>query len=87
MYIHIFLVNGFSISLFLALNAKGGEINRPKQKDRTTTLFSKTFFPIWNHLQKPSWQLRGELFQGGFYLAKGKAFEKGGESFKNLKML
>jgi hypothetical protein len=28
-------------------------------------------------LHKPSWQLRGELFQGGFYLAKGKAFEKG----------
>jgi hypothetical protein len=31
------------ISLFLALNAKGGEINRPKQKDRTTTLFSENF--------------------------------------------
>jgi hypothetical protein len=28
----------------LALNAKGGEINRPKQKDRTTTLFSKLYF-------------------------------------------
>jgi hypothetical protein len=34
------------------------------------------------HLQKPSWQPRGELFQGTFYLAKGKAFEKGGEFFK-----
>jgi hypothetical protein len=30
--------------LFLALNAKGGEINRPKQKDRTTTLFSENCF-------------------------------------------
>jgi hypothetical protein len=30
----------------LALNANGGEINRPKQKDRTTTLFSKNFFRI-----------------------------------------
>jgi hypothetical protein len=42
----------------LALNAKGGEINRPKQKDRTTTLFSKNFFKkgeeINRHLQKPS---------------------------------
>jgi hypothetical protein len=28
--------------LFLALNAKWGEINRPKQKDRTTTLFFKS---------------------------------------------
>jgi hypothetical protein len=32
--------------LFLALNAKGGEINRPKQKDCTTTLFSENFFKI-----------------------------------------
>jgi hypothetical protein len=46
---HVFTFISFSfislsISLFLALNAKGGEINRPKQKDRTTTLFSKNFF-------------------------------------------
>jgi hypothetical protein len=27
----------------LALNAKGGEINRPKQKDRTTALFFENF--------------------------------------------
>jgi hypothetical protein len=43
---HIFLAKGLSISLFLALNAKGGEINRPKQKDHITTLFSKNFFQI-----------------------------------------
>jgi hypothetical protein len=30
--------------LFLALNAKGGESNGSKQKDRTTTLFSKKLF-------------------------------------------
>jgi hypothetical protein len=30
--------------LFLELNANGGEINRPKQKDSTTTLFSENFF-------------------------------------------
>jgi hypothetical protein len=51
----------------LTLNAKGGEINRPKKKDRTTTLFSKNFFQKGGennrHLQKPSWQLRGELLQ------------------------
>jgi hypothetical protein len=49
----------------LALNAKVGEIIGPKQKDRTTTLFSKNFFKqkggeinkkveINRHLQKPS---------------------------------
>jgi hypothetical protein len=42
-YFHIFIVKGLSISLFLALNAKGGEINRPKKKDHTTTLFSENF--------------------------------------------
>jgi hypothetical protein len=33
------------------------------------------------HLQKPSWQLRGELFQGSFYLAwkDHDAQEGGGE--------
>jgi hypothetical protein len=30
----------------LELNAKEGEINRPKQKDRTTTLFFENFFQI-----------------------------------------
>jgi hypothetical protein len=43
-YIHIFLVKSLLISLFLALNGKGGEINRPKQKGRITTLFFKNFF-------------------------------------------
>jgi hypothetical protein len=41
-YIHI-LYKASKVSLFLALNAKGKEINRPKQKDRTTTLLSKNF--------------------------------------------
>jgi hypothetical protein len=31
---------------FLAIHAKGGESISPKQKDRTTTLFSKSFFKI-----------------------------------------
>jgi hypothetical protein len=46
-------VKGLLISLFLALNAKGGEINRPKQKDRTTILFSQNFLQKML-LQKPS---------------------------------
>jgi hypothetical protein len=29
------------MSPFLAIHAKGGEILSPKQKDRTTTIFSK----------------------------------------------
>jgi hypothetical protein len=37
---HVFTLEFFS---FLALNTKGGEINRSKQKDRTTTMFSKNF--------------------------------------------
>jgi hypothetical protein len=52
-YFHIFLDKDLLISLFLALNAKGGEINRPKQKNRTTTLFSENFLQTL-HLQKPS---------------------------------
>jgi hypothetical protein len=38
----------------LALNAKGGEINRPKKKDRTTILFFeknlKTLLQLWGEL-------------------------------------
>jgi hypothetical protein len=32
------------VSSFLAINAKGGELIGPKQKDRTTTLFFKNYF-------------------------------------------
>jgi hypothetical protein len=42
-YFHNFIDKDLSISLFLALNAKGGEINRPKQKDHITTLFFESF--------------------------------------------
>jgi hypothetical protein len=48
--LHIFLDKDLSISLFLALNAKGGEINKPKQKDHTTTLFSENFVICQNPL-------------------------------------
>jgi hypothetical protein len=82
----------------LALNAKGGEIKRPKQKDRTTTQFLKPFnLPnlYYCFLQKTllaakrrkTIYAKGEkLFRGSFYVAKGKAFENGG-SLSNLKML
>jgi hypothetical protein len=50
-YFQIFLDKDLSISLFLAFNTKGREINRPKQKDRTTTLFSENFLQKL-HLQK-----------------------------------
>jgi hypothetical protein len=36
----------------------------------------------WNLFQKSSWKLRGEFHSGGFYLVKGKSFEKGGEISK-----
>jgi hypothetical protein len=36
---------------FLAIHAKGGESISPKQKDRTTTLFSKSF-SNWYLIQK-----------------------------------
>jgi hypothetical protein len=39
---------GSQVSLFLAINAKGGEILNPKQKDHTTTIsnFSKSSFQL-----------------------------------------
>jgi hypothetical protein len=52
------------MSSFLVLNAKGGESIRPKQKDRTTTLFSEN---VLNY-----------FFRGSFQTAKATAFEKGG---------
>jgi hypothetical protein len=70
----------------LALNTKGGEINRPKQTDHTTTLFSENFLSSQIGtiaFVKTLLTTKGRTFSGGgFYLAKRKAFEKGGESFK-----
>ena len=63
----------------MALNAKGGEINKPKQKDCTTTLFSENFCFLQKFaFAKTLLPAKGRTFSGGsFYLAKGKAFEKG----------
>jgi hypothetical protein len=50
--------------LFLALNAKGGEINRPKQKDRTTTPVFENFF----------FQIRTIAFAKTLLTANGRTF-------------
>jgi hypothetical protein len=68
---HIFFDKDLSISLFLALNAKGREINRPKQKDHNTTLFSETFFSKL-HLQKTLLTVKGRTFSGGGILFSQK---------------
>jgi hypothetical protein len=75
---------------------KGEKVLGPKQKDRTTTFkFEISFgfkisidifsfgicFKNGNHFKNPN------LFRGSFCLAKEKAFETGGEFFKNFKML
>jgi hypothetical protein len=57
--------------LFLALNAKGEEINRPKQKDRTTTSFSKNFLSsklIVLYLQKILLTAKGITSLGGAFI-------------------
>jgi hypothetical protein len=65
----------------LALNAKGGEINRPKKKDRTTTLFS-FFFKI--AFAKTLLAAKGRTFLGGaFILPKEKHLKKGRNAFRN----
>jgi hypothetical protein len=46
----------------------------PKQKDRTTTLFSKTVLlrgRKYSKLQKTLLTTKRRVFQGSFYLAKG----------------
>jgi hypothetical protein len=55
----------------LALNAKGGEINRPKQKERTTTLFSENFFKI--AFAKTLLTAKGELLQGELLFSQRKS--------------
>jgi hypothetical protein len=66
-YFHIFIDKYLSISLFSALNAKWEEINKPKPKDRTTTLFSENF------LQKIAFAItlltiKGRTFSGGAFI-------------------
>jgi hypothetical protein len=55
---------------FLAIHAKGGEIESPKQKDRTTTYFKNFVFPRIS-------------FRGSFVLSKEKHLKQG-EKNSNL---
>jgi hypothetical protein len=84
----------------LALNAKGDKlIGQSKRTTPPPPLFLKNFLSsklVLLHLQKPSWQLRGEklfmpkgrkVFRRSFYLVKGKTHLKKGENLSNLKML
>jgi hypothetical protein len=87
----------------LAIHAKGGESIRPKQKDRTTTKFKKSFligmifqigislcskkgessiFKI--NILKPSWTLRGGIYQGGVLCKSKEKHLKQGEKISNL---
>jgi hypothetical protein len=56
----------------LALNAKGGEINRPKQKDRTTTLFSKNLLQQFAFAKTLS-TAKGITFLGGLLFSQRKS--------------
>jgi hypothetical protein len=56
------------------LNAKGVEINRPKQKDRTTTLFSKIFFFQIGIIAfaKTLLTFKGRTFSGRAFIFRGR---------------
>jgi hypothetical protein len=72
----------------LAINAKGGELIGPKQKDRTTTMLFKNCFTKGEKLfklQKPSWQLRGELLEGDLLFSQRKSIWNRGEFSKSWK--
>jgi hypothetical protein len=68
----------------LALNAKGGGINMPKQKDRTTTLFSKNFLKI--AFAKNLLTAKGRTFSGGLLFSQRKIIWKRERIYQNLKM-
>jgi hypothetical protein len=65
-------------SLFLAINAKGGEFMGQSKRTAPPPIFK---------LQKPSWQLRGELFQEELLFSPRKSIWNRGRNFKILKML
>jgi hypothetical protein len=81
----------------LAINAKGGEILSPKQKDCTTTNvkifknFSNWYLNVFDLFQLVFTKIiktllkakRRIFFKGEFCLVKGKTFETGGENFKS----
>jgi hypothetical protein len=72
----------------LALNVKGGEINRPKAKGPPPPRFLKTFFIKGGETiqiaKKTLLTAKGRTSsEGAFIIAKGKAFETG-ENFQKM---
>jgi hypothetical protein len=67
---------------------KGGEINRPKQKDYTTTLFSENFFFQIRTiaLAKTFVIAKGRTFSGELLFSQRKSILKRERIFQNLKM-
>jgi hypothetical protein len=65
--------------LFLAINAKGGELIGPKQKDRTTTYFQifKNYFTkgekIFQLQNKTLLTAKGIISSGGLLLSQRKS--------------
>jgi hypothetical protein len=81
---------GLSSFFVLALNAKGGEINKPKAKGpHHQPIFKKHFQKRGEIIQitKPSWRLRGELLQGELLFSQRKSIWNTGRNFKILEML
>jgi hypothetical protein len=58
--------------LFLAINAKGGESNRPKAKDRTTTHLKKSKTKGRNYFNWYLFHKREEIISKPHLTAKGK---------------
>jgi hypothetical protein len=60
---------------------KGEKLIGQSKRTAPPPCFLETF-PIWNHLQKPSWQLRGELFQGELLFIQRKSILLGAFVFR-----
>jgi hypothetical protein len=73
----------------LALNAKGDKLIGQSKRTAPPPCFLKKKLPSkleLLNLQKPSWQLRGELFQGALLFSQKKRIWKRWRIFQNLKM-
>jgi hypothetical protein len=83
----IYILKRPQIFFILVLNSKGEKVLGQSKRiaDRTTTLFSENLYKNL-HLQKPSWQLRGEPFQGELLISQRKSIWKRERIFQNLKM-
>jgi hypothetical protein len=61
---------------------KGEKLIGQSKRTAQSPYFLKTFFKIRTIKFSKTLLTKGRTFSGSFYLAKGKAFQKGGESFK-----